>query len=41
MAKVPTSGSTATIRGVYVEYLAERLEEPRAWVEAAEAARGR
>jgi len=27
--------------GVYVEYLAERLEEPRAWVDAAEAARGR
>jgi HipA-like kinase len=27
--------------GVYVEYLADRLEEPRAWVDAAEAARGR
>ena len=27
--------------GVYAEYLAERLEEPRAWVDAAEAARGR
>jgi hypothetical protein len=26
---------------VYVVYLAERLEEPRAWVDAAEAARGR
>jgi hypothetical protein len=26
---------------VYAEYLAERLQEPRAWVDAAEAARGR
>ena len=27
--------------GVYVAYLADRLEQPRAWVAAAEAARGR
>ena len=41
VAKVPDVWLDGDDPDVYVEYLAERLEEPRAWVEAAEAARGR
>jgi hypothetical protein len=40
-ARVPDVWLDGDDPGVYVEYLAERLEEPRVWVEAAEAARGR
>jgi hypothetical protein len=40
-ARVPDVWLDGDDPGVYVEYLAERLEEPRAWVDAAEAARGR
>ena len=40
-ARVPDVWLDGDDPGVYVEYLAERLQEPRAWVEAAEAARGR
>ena len=41
VARVPDVWLDGDDPGVYVEYLAERLEEPRAWVDAAEAARGR
>jgi hypothetical protein len=41
VAHVPDVWLDGDDPGVYVEYLAERLEEPRAWVDAAEAARGR
>lgn len=41
VARVPDVWLDGDDPGVYVEYLTERLEEPRAWVEAAEAARGR
>jgi hypothetical protein len=41
VARVPDVWLDGDDPGVYVEYLAERLEEPRVWVEAAEAARGR
>lgn len=40
-ARVPDVWLDGDDPDVYVEYLAERLEEPRAWVAAAEAARGR
>jgi hypothetical protein len=41
VARVPDVWLDGDDPDVYVEYVAERLEEPRAWVEAAEAARGR
>ncbi len=41
VARVPDVWLDGDDPDVYVEYLAERLEEPRAWVDAAEAARGR
>ena len=41
VARVPDVWLDGDDPGVYVEYLAERLEEPRAWVDAAEVARGR
>ena len=41
VARVPDVWLDGDDPGVYVEYLACRLEEPRAWVDAAEAARGR
>jgi len=37
---VPTEWLEGENPQVYVEYLSERLEEPRAWVAEAEAARG-
>jgi hypothetical protein len=40
-ARVPDVWLDGDDPGMYVDYLAERLEEPRAWVDAAEAARGR
>jgi hypothetical protein len=40
-ARVPDVWLDGEDPRVYVEYLAERLEQPRAWVDAAEAARGR
>ena len=40
-ARVPDVWLDGDDPGVYVEYLAERLGEPRDWVDAAEAARGR
>jgi hypothetical protein len=41
VARVPDVWLDGDDPRVYVEYLAERLEEPRGWVDAAEAARGR
>jgi hypothetical protein len=40
-ARVPDVWLDGDDPRMYVDYLAERLDEPRAWVDAAEAARGR